>query len=125
PAAKPILLDALKSMSITDAKGILTGGPTAATDYFKRTSSSKVAAALSPIINQQMDKVGVGQKFESLMGKAPSIPFMKTPTVNINDYVLQKAVEGLFTVMGQEETRIRTDPAAQVSPVLKSLFGGR
>ena len=72
-----------------------------------------------------MAKTGVNEQFTALMGKAPTLPFMKTPSVDINQYVLDKSTDGLFTVMGQEETKIRTDPAAQVTPLLKTVFGGR
>lgn len=125
PAAKAIFMEALRSMTIEDAKGIVTGDQTAGTEYFKRTTSAKVADAFKPTIDQSMDKVGVTAKFQELMGNAPAIPFMKTPSVDINAYVLQKAVDGLFVVMGQEETKIRTNPAAQVTPLLKKVFGGR
>ena len=125
PAAKTIFMDALKSMSIEDAKGIVTGDKTAGTEYFKRTTSAKVSDAFKPTIDQSMDKVGVTTQFKALMSNAPSMPFMKTPNVDINAYVLQKAVDGLFVVMGQEETKIRTNPAAQVTPLLKMVFGGR
>lgn len=125
PAAKSILVDALKSMSIEDAKGIVTGDRTAGTEYFKRTSSSSISDAFRPIVNKSMDKIGVTDKFKELMGNAPSIPFMKTPSVDIDAYVLQKAVDGLFEVMGQEEIKIRTNPAAQVTPLLKMVFGRR
>lgn len=125
PAAKTIFMDALKSMSIEDARGIVTGDKTAGTEYFKRTTATKVSDAFKPTIDRSMDKVGVTDKFKELMGNAPSIPFMKTPSVDINAYVLQKAVDGLFVVMAQEEIRIRTNPAAQVTPLLKMVFGGR
>lgn len=125
PSAKAIFLDALKSMSIEDAKGIVMGDKTAGTEYFKRTTSAKVSDAFKPTIDKSMDKVGVTEKFKELMGNAPSIPFMKTPSVDINAYVLQKAVDGLFVVMGQEEVKIRTNPAAQATPLLKMVFGGR
>ena len=123
PAAKAILFDALKSMTFTDAKGIVTGGKTAGTDYFRRTSTSPIQEAFRPIVEQAMAKVGVTAQFQSLMGSAPKLPFVKTPSVDINQYVLDKATEGLFIVMGQEETRIRTDPAAQVTPLLRTVFG--
>jgi hypothetical protein len=125
PAAKAIFMDALKSMTIEDAKGIVSGDKTAGTEYFKRTTSGRVSDAFKPTIDRSMDKVGVTAQFKELMGNAPSIPFMKTPSVDINAYVLQKAVDGLFVVMGQEEVKIRTDPAAQVTPLLKAVFGGR
>lgn len=123
PAAKSILMDALRAMTFDDARQIVAGGNTAGTQYFKRTTSDKISAAFKPIVDQSMDKAGVTTKFQDLMGHAPSMPFMKTPTVDINAYVLEKAVDGLFVVMGDEETKIRTNPAAQVTPLLKSVFG--
>ena len=123
PAAKSILMDALKAMTFDDARQIVAGGNTAGTQYFKRTTSDKISSAFKPIVDQSMDKAGVTTKFQGLMGSAPSMPFVKTPTVDINAYVLEKAVDGLFVVMGQEETKIRTNPAAQVTPLLKSVFG--
>ncbi len=125
PAAKSIFMDALKSMTIEDAKGIVTGDKTAGTEYFKRTTSGKVSDAFKPTVDASMDKVGVTAQFKELMANAPSMPFMKTPSIDINAYVLQKAVDGLFVVMGQEEVKIRTNPSAQVTPLLKMVFGGR
>ncbi len=125
PEAKAILLEALKQMSFSDAKGIVTGGKTAGTEYFKRTTTEQIQVAFRPIIEKAMAKTGVSEQFAALMGKAPTLPFMKTPSVDINQYVLDKSTDGLFVVMGQEETKIRTDPAAQVTPLLKTVFGGR
>jgi hypothetical protein len=125
PEAKAILLEALKSMTIADAKGIVMGGKTSGTDYFKRTTTTEIQAAFRPIVEKAMAKTGVTEQFTGLMAKAPAVPFMKTPTLDINQYVLDKATDGLFTVMGQEEIKIRTDPAAQVTPLLKTVFGGR
>ena len=125
PEAKAILLAALKSMTITDAKGIVLGDKTAGTEYFKRTTTGEIQAAFRPIVESAMAKTGVTEQFNTLMGKAPAMPFTKTPTLDINQYVLDKATDGLFVVMGQEEVKIRTDPAAQVTPLLKTVFGGR
>jgi len=123
PEAKAILLQSLKSMTITDAKGIVLGDKTAGTEYFKRTNTPEIQAAFRPIIEKAMAKTGVNEQFTALMGKAPVLPFMKAPTLDINQYVLDKATDGLFVVMGQEEVRIRTNPAAQVTPLLKTVFG--
>lgn len=125
PAARAILMDALRSMTITDAKGIVLGGKTAGTEYFQRKSTSSIQEAFRPIVERAMAKTGVSEQFQALLGRAPAIPFMKTPTVDINQYVLDKSTDGLFTVMGQEETKIRTDPAAQVTPLLRTVFGRR
>jgi hypothetical protein len=124
PEAKAILLNALKQMSFTDAKGIVIGGKTAGTDYFKRTTTTEIQAAFRPIVEKAMAKTGVTQQFTALMGNAPRLPFLSTPSIDIDQYVLDKATDGLFVVMGQEETKIRTDPAAQVTPLLKTVFGG-
>ena len=124
PQAKAILMEALKQMSFSDAKGIVGGGKTAGTQYFQRTTTAQIQTAFRPIIEQAMAKTGVNEQFTALMGKAPALPFTKTPSVDINQYVLDKSTDGLFTVMGQEETKIRTDPAAQVTPLLKTVFGG-
>ena len=123
PAAKSIFMDALKAMTFDDARQIVMGGNTAGTEYFKRTTSGKVSDAFRPIIEKAMANTGVSQKFGALMGSAPKLPFMKTPTLDINSYVLQKSVDGMFTMMGQEEQKIRTNPAAQVTPLLKTVFG--
>ena len=125
PEAKAILLQSLKSMTISDAKGIVLGDKTAGTEYFKRTTTPEIQAAFRPIIEKAMAKTGVNEQFTALMGKAPVLPFMKAPTLDINQYVLDKATDGLFVVMGQEEVRIRTNPAAQVTPLLKAVFGQR
>ncbi|MCU1322423.1 MAG: hypothetical protein JWM43_2072 [Acidobacteriaceae bacterium] len=123
PAAKSIFMDALKAMTFEDAKSIVAGGNTAGTEYFKRTTSGKVSDAFRPIIEKAMANTGVSEKYQSLMGSAPKMPFGKSPSVDINGYVLQKSVDGMFTMMGQEETKIRTNPAAQMSPLLKTVFG--
>ena len=123
PAAKAILMEALRSMSFADARAIVTGGNTAGTEYFRRTSSQAVSDAFRPIIERSMAHTGVTEKFGALMQSAPRLPFGKTPSFDINAYVLNKAVDGLFTMMGEEEKKIRTDPAAQVTPLLKSVFG--
>lgn len=124
PEAKAILLDALKAMTFSDAKGIVLGGHTAGTEYFRRTTTEQIEAAFRPIVERAMAKTGVDTQFGALMAAAPKIPFFKSPAVDVNQYVLDKATDGLFTVMGQEETRIRTDPGAQVTPLLRTVFGG-
>ncbi len=123
PAAKPIFMEALKSMSFADARQIVAGDNTAGTEYFKRTTSTQVSDAFRPIIEKAMSDTGVTEKFGALMGAAPRLPFGKSPTFDINAYVLEKSVDGLFTMMGKEEKQIRTNPAAQVTPLLKSVFG--
>jgi hypothetical protein len=123
PAARSIFLQALKSMTFDDARKIVTGGDTAGTDYFRQTTSAQVSEAFQPIIQKAMASNGVTQKFDGLMQSAPKLPFAQAQTIDINKYVLEKSVEGLFTMMGVEEKKIRTNPAAQVTPLLKTVFG--
>jgi len=123
PAAKSIFLQALKSMTFDDARRIVTGGDTAGTDYFRRTTSTQVSDAFRPIIQKAMASNGVTAKFDQVMQSAPKLPFAQAQTLDINSYVLEKSVDGLFTMMGVEEKKIRTNPAAQVTPLLKAVFG--
>lgn len=123
PAAKSIFLQALKSMTFDDARKIVTGGDTAGTEYFQRTTSAQVSAAFQPIIQKAMASNEVTEKFNGLMQSAPRLPFTQAQTIDIDKYVLDKSVEGLFTMMGVEEKKIRTNPAAQVTPLLKAVFG--
>lgn len=125
PAAKDILVKAILEMSFEDAGKILKGGDTAATDYFKAKTGDKLALAFGPIVGKSMSAVGVTQRYEQLMGTAKSIPFLNSPSLDINHYVVTKALDGLFCVLGQEETRIRTNPAARVTDLLKQVFGAR
>jgi hypothetical protein len=122
PYAKQIFWDALGKMTFEDARKILTGGNTAATDYFKAKTTDKLTTAFTPVVKKAMDKVGVVQKYEGLLGQVQSIPFLNVETFDINHYVVTKALDGLFYVLGEEESKIRTNPAARVSDLLKEVF---
>jgi hypothetical protein len=123
PLAKPIFLDALKQMTFQDARKILSGGDTAATDYFKQKTSSQLAVAFKPAVDKAMGNTGVERRYKSLMGAAAALPFGRTEALDINRYVVSKSLDGLFFVLSQEEKKIRKDPAAQVTPLLKQVFG--
>lgn len=123
PLAKPIFLEALQQMTFEDARKILKGGDTAATDYFKQKTSDKLTTAFTPVVKSAMANVGVNHQFNSLMGVAAALPFAKSEAFDINRYVVAKSLDGLFFVLGQEEKKIRKDPAAQITPLLKQVFG--
>ncbi len=123
PAAKQIFWDAIGEMTFQDAKKILSGNETAATDYFKAKTTDKLTAAFRPIIDKATSEVGVTRQYKDLVGHFQSIPFVKSETVDIDQYVTTKALDGLFYVVAQEEKRIRTDPAARVTDLLKEVFG--
>lgn len=123
PLAKPIFIDALKQMTFEDARKILSGGNTSATDYFKQKTTLQLTAAFTPEVKKSMDNVGVTKKYSNLMGVASKLPFGKPGALDIDQYVVSKSLDGLFFVLGQEETKIRKNPAAQVTPLLKQVFG--
>jgi hypothetical protein len=122
PAAKQIFMDAILQMTIDDARKIFTGGDTAATEYFKSKTTEKLTAAFRPVISKSMSEIGVGQQFKELTGRYSSIPFAKMPAFDLDGYVVSKALDGLFLVLGDEERKIRTNPSAQVTSLLKEVF---
>lgn len=123
PAAKKIFIDAILAMSFDDARKILSGGDNAATDYFKEKTSAQLTAAFRPVVEKTMGENSVTKQYNQLAGQAQTIPFMKSPNLNITDYVVSQALNGLFYVVGQEEAKIRKDPAAQTTSLLRQVFG--
>jgi len=123
PAAKNIFVDAIVSMTFDDARKILSGGDTAATDYFKNKTSVQLAATFRPVVEKTMSENSVTQQYNSLLGQARSIPFLKSSSLDITQYVVSKAMDGLFYTLGQEEKKIRNDPVARTTSLLKQVFG--
>ena len=124
PSAKGIFVDAITKMSFDDAKKILSGGDTAATDYFRAKTGDSLTAAFTPVVKDSMKEVGVVKQYQQLQGSYQSVPFASSlPSFDIESYVVGKALDGLFLVLGQEEKKIRTDPGARVTDLLKSVFG--
>ena len=122
PAAKEIFWGAIKEMSFDDARKILSGGETAATDYFKEKTTGKLTEAFLPVVKKSTDEVGVTRQYNALLGRAQSLPFVKVPSFDLNQYVVGKALDGLFLMIGAEERKIRKDPAARVTTLLKEVF---
>jgi hypothetical protein len=123
PKAIPIFVNAIKHMTFDDAKKILQGGDTAATDFFKEKTSAKLFDEFKPVVTESMDKVGVAQSYKKMTAGYDQVPFMKKEDVDLDHYVTNKALDGLYHMVGQEEKKIRTDPAAQVTDLLKKVFG--
>lgn len=122
PAALNIFVDAIKAMSFEDASSILTGADTAATEYFKEKTSDNIYETFRPIISSSMNEVGVTQTFKEITEKYSSLPLMGEVTFDLDDYVTNRALDGLFYMVGEEEKKIRTDPAARVTDLLKKIF---
>lgn len=123
PFAKQIFWDAITQMTFDDARKILAGNDTAATDYFKNKTSNPLAAAFRPVVEKSMNEVGVTRQYKDLVGRYESIPFVKSVAFDLDGYVVTGAINGLFYVLGQEERKIRKDPAARVTDLLKEVFG--
>jgi hypothetical protein len=123
PFAKEIFWDAIGQMTFDDARKILAGGDTAATDYFKAKTSKKLQTAFRPAVETVMNDVGVNRQYNELIGRYQSVPFAKNIAFDVNQYVTEKATDGLFYVVGQEEKKIRTNPTARVTDLLKEVFG--
>ena len=123
PQATSLFVGAIKEMTLEDARGILSGGDTSATDYFKEKTSDKIYTAFKPIISSSMNEVGVTRSYKAMMDKYAALPLMKSESLDLDHYVTNKAMDGLFYMIGQEEKKIRTNPAARVTDLLKKVFG--
>ena len=110
-------------MSIDDAKGILNGGDRAATDYLQRSSGEKLRERFRPLVEEAIAKVGVTKNYQDLVGKADFLSgFVDTDKLNLNNYVTDKALDGVFFMVAEEERKIRENPAARTTELLKKVF---
>jgi len=123
-SATPIFVDAIKQMTITDALGILQGGDFAATDYFKSKTTASLTAAFSPVIAKSLDKTEATKYWSDMFTAYNKFSTKKVPT-DLNAYVTQKAIDGIFYEVGLEEQKIRKDPAARVTDILQQVFGSK
>lgn len=123
PQAKRIFINALTRMTFADARQIFSGGDTAATDYFKRQSTEELTTAFTPIVHQSLENVGVVRQYDELAKNPIVAAAASRENFNLDQYVVGKTLDGLFYVLAQEETRIRKDPAAQTTALLKEVFG--
>jgi len=122
PRAKSIFLDAIKKMTFSDARQILEGQDDAATIYFREKTSSQLQDEFKPIVNQAMSEVGVTQAYKSVDRKIRKMPFTDSLSFDLDQYVTDKALDGLFLMLAEEEKKIRQDPAARVTDLLKKVF---
>lgn len=125
PFAREIFVDAIGEMSIDDARKILAGPDTAATDYFKGKTTTKLTSAFQPVVEGTMNEVGVARQYKDLLGQAQAIPFFRAEDYDLNHYVVGKSLDGLFHVVGDEERKIRTNPTARTTDLLRDVFSRR
>lgn len=120
--AQPILVNAVKTMSVSDAKGILSGGQDSATQYLDKSSREQIRAKFLPIVKQSTDKVGVAQQYNALAKKAP-MGLLGGKSDSVENYVTEQALDGLFKMIAQQEESIRQNPAAAATSLAKKVFG--
>jgi len=121
--AKPILVESIKKMSVQDAKGILTGGEGSVTQYFKRTSSTQLSEKFMPIVKASTSKLKLADKYNQFAGKAASSGLIDQKDADLDGYVTQKAMDGLFLMIAEEEQKLRANPVGAGSDLLKKVFG--
>jgi hypothetical protein len=121
--AKPILVNAVRNMSFDDARGILAGGDDAATNYFRRATSTDIAKKFLPIVKQATAKVQLADKYNQYAGRAAKLGLLDEKDADLDQYVTQKAMDGLFLMVAEQEKAIRKDPVATGSALLKKVFG--
>ena len=123
PFAKQIFWDAIREMTFDDARNILSGNDTAATEYFKGKTTNKLTDVFKPIVDKTMNEVGVTRQYKELVGRYENIPFVKKESFDLDHYVVSKALGGLFHMVGEEEKKIRKNPTARTTDLLKEVFG--
>ena len=121
--AKPIFVGAIKSMSVTDAKGIISGGQDSGTQFFKSKTTDTLRAKFLPIVTKVTGRVGLAQKYNELAGKGSQLGLIKGNEASVETFVTQKALDGLFVMIADEERAIRADPIGKGTDIVKKVFG--
>lgn len=123
PMAKDLLVGAVKTMSVSDAKKILSGGDTSVTGFFAEKTREPLAIKFLPVVTKATEKVGLAAKYNKVAAKAQSLGLVKKEDANIQQYVTGKSLDGLYYMIGEEEKKIRQDPVGTGSAILKKVFG--
>ncbi len=123
PEAQALFVNAVKQMSVQDAKGILSGGSDAATQYFKHTTSGPLEQRFLPIVKKSMEKVKLAEIYDQYAGKATQLGLIRKEDVKLENYITRKGLEGLFTVVAEEEAKIRANPVQETSKIIQKVFG--
>jgi len=123
PQAKSFFMDAIREMTFDDAKKVLNGGDKSATEYLQSKTYDKIYEAFKPIVSSSLDDVGGTKAYKEMMASFTSLPFASAQSLDLNHYVTDNALKGLFATVGEEEKKIRTDPSARVTDLLQQVFG--
>lgn len=123
PLASRYFADAIRDLSFDDVRGILGGGDTAATDFFRAKTRDKLYDAFKPVVSQKVGEVGATSAYKAMIGRYSQLPMMRSQSLDLDDYVTNKSLDGLFHMVGEEEKKIRTNPVARTTDLLKAVFG--
>jgi hypothetical protein len=123
PEAKQLFIDSVRKMTLQDAKGILQGGETAGTAYFRRTTEGQLRKRFLPIVQRSTEKVGLVQQYDDYAERVSALGLVKKEDANLEEYVTQKALDGLFFMVAEEEKAIRRDPVGAGTAIIKKVFG--
>jgi len=123
PQARQLFLDSVRKMTVQDAKGILSGGDTAATEYFRRTTQDTLRARFLPVVSKATSQVELAEKYNQYADTAVAFGLVKKEDANLDEYVTQKALDGLFFMVAEEEKNIRKDPLGAASSIIRKVFG--
>lgn len=123
PLGKDLLVGAVKNMSVTDARNILSGGSNSVTQFFAEKTRLPLGEKFLPVVTKATEKVGLAAKYNKVAGKASGLGMLKKENASIQQYVTRKALDGLYTVVGEEERNMRQDPIGTGSAILMKVFG--
>jgi hypothetical protein len=123
PEAKQLMITAVKTMSVEDAKKILTGGDNSVTEFFKAKTQAPLAIKFLPIVKRSTDRLGLAQKYDQFAGEGVKFGLIKGDAANIEQYVTDKALDGLYLMIGEEERTLRQHPAEAASAIVAKVFG--
>ncbi|TMH44871.1 MAG: DUF4197 domain-containing protein [Betaproteobacteria bacterium] len=123
PEAKVLFVQSVKNMTVQDAKRIITGGDTAGTDYFRRTTRDQLHKRFLPIVEKATARLQLAQRYELFADKAVAVGMLKKEDADLDEYVTQKALEGLYFMVAEEEKKIRKDPIGTGSSIIRKVFG--
>lgn len=124
PKARDILVESAMEMKVADARKILTGPEDAATQYFRRTSTDELRAALSPIVDRELAEVGALRTYDRIVQAYESFPFTSAPSSDLTSYTVGRALDGIFHYVAREEAKVRQNPAARTTALVEKVFGG-
>ncbi|MGH8707842.1 MAG: DUF4197 domain-containing protein [Burkholderiales bacterium] len=123
PEAQQLFVDAVRQMSVRDAKGILTGGDTAGTEYFRRVTAGELGRRFLPIVRRSTERLGLAKKYNQYAAKGVRVGLVEAQDTNLDDYVTRKALDGLYFMVAEEERKIRKDPVGSASSLIRKVFG--